>query len=283
MYGADVDSDVNELTYTITQPPSEEYRQKGHVLNYTALKDQPIPWGASSKEEVDRLHYKVCDDNACSAAATISIKTTQINAPPRFKSITPKEQRATATVGMDYSYEFTIIDTDYVFGSKKQEEVTFTMPSWLKIEKNSEIFSNQIYKAKLVGSPQREDINSFNNSIVITAKDGWWLALENFTINVKPPIPPANDQSVEVAEGDTVDIMLGTVNMGGYSLSYKIIDQPDYGTLSNRRTSFNNLFITYRPPTYMFITQDSFKFEVCDLDICSVEPGTVTIKFIKKE
>ena len=283
LHGADVDSDVNELTYTITQAPSGEYRQKGHVLNYTALKDQPIPWGASSKQEVDRLHYKVCDDKACSAAATISIKTTQINAAPWFESITPKEQRATATVGTDYSYEFTIIDTDYVFGGNKQEEVTFTMPSWLKIEKNSEILSNQIYKAKLVGSPQREDINSFNNSIVITAKDGWWLALENFTINVKPPIPPANDQSVEVAEGDTVDIMLGTVNMGGYSLIYKIIDQPDYGTLSNRRTSFNNLFITYRSPTYMFKTQDSFKFEVCDLDICSDEPGTVTIKFIKKE
>ena len=89
--------------------------------------------------------------------------------------------------------------------------------------------------------------------------------------------------TMEVAEGDTVDIMLGTVNMGGYSLIYKIIDQPDYGTLSNRRTSFNNLFITYRSPTYMFKTQDSFKFEACDLDICSDEPGTVTIKFIKKE
>ena len=92
MYGADVDSDVNELTYTITQPPSGEYRQKGHVLNYTALKDQPIPWGASSKEEVDRLHYKVCDDNACSAAATISIKTTQINAPPGL-SLLPQKNK----------------------------------------------------------------------------------------------------------------------------------------------------------------------------------------------
>jgi hypothetical protein len=46
---------------------------------------------------------------------------------------------------------------------------------------------------------------------------------------------------------------------------------------------FPNLFITYRPPTYMFITQDSFKFEVCDLDTCSVKSGTVTIKFIEEE
>ena len=183
---------------------------------------------------------------------------------------------------MDYSYEFKIVDSDYLFGSNPKE-VSLNMPSWLKKDPNSEFFDTGIYKAKLIGSPQREDINNFNNGIVITAKDGWGTDLEQFTINVKPPIPTANDQSVEVAEGDTVDIMLGTVNMGGYSLSYKIIDQPDYGTLSNRRTSFNNLFITYRPPTYMFITQDSFKFEVCDLDICSVEPGTVTIKFIKKE
>lgn len=102
-------------------------------------------------------------------------------------SITPKEQRATATVGVKYSYEFKIIDSDYAFGSKKDEDVTITKPDWLKIDKNSEFFGTRVYKAKLIGTPQREDINSFNNGIVITAKDGWGRDQEQFTIDVKPP------------------------------------------------------------------------------------------------
>lgn len=188
LYGSDVDSDVAKLTYKITRPPSGTYYQKGHILNYTALIDQLIPWGASSREVVDNLDYQVCDDQKlCSKATTVSIKNTQINTPPKFVSITPKEQRATATVGVEYSYEFKIIDSDYAFGSKKDEEVSFTKPDWLKIDENSRIFDTRIYKAKLIGTPRQEDINSFNNGIVITAKDGWGIDQEQFTIDVKPP------------------------------------------------------------------------------------------------
>ena len=177
---------------------------------------------------------------------------------------------------MDYSYEFEIIDTDYEFGSNDQEEVTFTMPDWLQPEKDSVHADKRKYKAKLSGSPKREDINSFNNGVNITAKDGWGIDIEDFTIEVKSPIPTTQNQQIEVNKNQSVDIMLGPVNMGDFSYTYKIKEETQYGKLDNERISYNYTFITYTPDTSLYRSQDSFKFVVCDLDVCS-KPATVTI------
>ena len=230
LYGSDVDSDNDKLSYQISSPPRGGYRHSGRRVTYTAVNNELIDWGKGSIEVIDNFNYKVCDDrNSFSAPATISIKTTQINDPPRFESITPKEQRATATVGIDYSYEFEIIDTDYEFGSNDQEEVTFTMPDWLQPDKDSVHADKRKYKAKLSGSPKREDINSFNNGVNITAKDGWGIDIEDFTIEVKSPIPTTQNQQIEVNKNQSVDIMLGPVNMGDFSYTYKIKEETQYG------------------------------------------------------
>lgn len=278
LYGSDVDSDNDKLSYQISNPPRGGYTHSGRRVTYTAVKDELIVWGKGSIEVIDNFNYKVCDNqHSCSKEdATVTIKTTQVNATPMFMTITPEKQRARATVGMDYSYEFEIIDTDYEFGSNEQEEVTFTKPNWLELDKDNVDADKRIYKAKLSGSPKRKNIKSFDNGVTITAKDGWGIDIEDFTIEVKPPKPTAQNQQVDVYKNQSVDILLGLVNMGDYSYTYKIEEEPQYGKLDNERISYNYTFITYTPNTPSYSSQDSFKFVVCDLDVCS-KPTTVTI------
>jgi len=97
--------------------------------------------------------------------------------------------------------------------------------------------------------------------------------MEQFTIAVKPS---AQNQQVTIEKNQSVDILLGQVKMGDYSYTYKIIKEPQHGELSNERVSYNYLFMTYTPDTYLYGNQDSFQFEVCELGVCS-EAATVSI------
>ena len=64
--------------------------------------------------------------------------------------------------------------------------------------------------------------------------------------------------------------------MNDYSLIYEVTKEPVYGKLNDAPPSPYGFFITYKPDNYIYTNQDSFKFKVCDLDVCS-EPATVTI------
>jgi len=249
LLGSDADGDA--LSYIIvTQPINGTLSGSGSKLTYTPKK---------SYEGSDFFTYKVNDGTVDSNIATVFITC---SCTPGNDAPIAKNQTVTVIEDNSMAVLLDAIDAD-------GDALTFFIVTPPKHGTLSGTGANLIY----VPNPNFHGPDSFT----FRANDGKSnsnLATVSITCSPVNDAPIAIDSNVTIFEDVPTPITLSGTDVDGDALSYIIVTQPLYGTLSGTGA---NLIYT---PNFNFTGSDSFTFKVNDGTVDS-NTATVSISVVE--
>ncbi len=166
----------------------------------------------------------------------------------------------------NYIYQVTATDadSDTLFYSLTQA------PNWLSINSQTGLVSGT--------APSVNADTEFNIAVQVSDGKGGVVAQTYILIVKDVPISPNNppvakNQSITINKDTSVSIILIATDSDGNALTFSIVGNPLYGTLSNFNPSTGQ--VTYKPNTN-FVGADSFTFKAND-GIANSNTATVSI------
>jgi len=241
--GTDIDED--ELTFEVTSGPSNG-SLTGTAPNLTYTPNAGY-FGSDSFE------FTVSDGTATSSAALVSIRVTDVNAPPvaNGQEVNTIEDTAigitlTGTDSDDDPLSFTLVDQP-TNGSLSGTAPTLTYTPHANYN-GADSFTFTVFDGQLTSAP----------------------AMVSITVNAVNDAPVADAQSVTTDEDASIDITLTGSDVDGDTLSFMVVTEPSHGSLEGTMPN-----LTYTPDTD-YNGVDSFTFKVNDGTVDSA-PVTVSI------
>jgi hypothetical protein len=231
------DPDGDKLTYTVVTCPSHgSLSGIAPNLTYTPDPDFSGP---------DSLTFKVSDETADSAAATVSITVKAVNDSPAVDDDRVTTEEDTPAAAIDVLANDSDIDDDPL-------EITEVTQG-----ENGSVTINDDNTLSYSPDADFSGTDSFTYTVCDGA-GGSDTATVNVTVEAANDSPTANDGRVTVEEDTPVSITLSGSDPDGDSLDYNVVDGPSHGSLSGTAPN-----VTYTPNPD-FNGSDRFTFKVGD-------------------
>ena len=239
--GSDIDEDA--LTFSVGEAANGTVTLEDAVATYTP---------DANFTGTDSFTYTASDAEATSSAATVTITVTAVNDAPTVADVTK-------TTDEDTAVEITLTGTDLDW-----DDLTFSVGE----------AANGTVTLEGAVATYTPDVNfTGTDSFTYTASDAEATssaATVTITVTAVNDAPTVADVTAEVVSQGEVSITLVGSDIDTESLTFEIVDQPEYGTIEIEGSTVNYTNTSYKQ------TEDRFTYKANDGSLDS-EVGEVVI------